>query len=81
MAAPAVAFTTVPVSTRARSDAIRTAAFAVSDTLAVVFRTFEFAICAIAWSFVTFTLPAKASIVSWMVRLSVLASVRRHTIL
>jgi len=63
---------------RARSDAIRTAAFAVSDTLAVVLRKFEFAICAMAWSFVTFIQPAKASIVSWMVRLPVFASSQTH---
>ena len=39
------------------------------------------AICAIIWSLVTFMAPAKASIVSWIVRLSVLAVVRRHTTL
>ena len=47
--------------------------------LAVVLRKFEFAICAMAWSFVTFIQPAKASIVPWMVRMSVFASVRKHT--
>src|SRR5437899_10889422 len=39
-AAPAVEFTTVPVIKHPRSDAISTAAFAVSDTLAGTFRKF-----------------------------------------
>jgi hypothetical protein len=60
-AAPAVAFTTVPVSMRALSDASRTAAFAVSETLAGAFRKLRVAICAIACSLVMFIMPAKRS--------------------
>jgi hypothetical protein len=66
---------------RARSEARSVAAFAVSETLAGTFRKLRFAIRAIAWSFVMFTLLTKASIVCWMVRLSVLAVVRRQTTL
>src|SRR5437867_3254361 len=55
-AAPAVEFTTVPVIIRARSETRKTAAFAVSEVLAGVFRKFRLAILAIIWSLVTFIL-------------------------
>src|SRR5438132_14150019 len=56
-------FTTVPVIIRARSETRKTAAFAVSEVLAGVFRKFRLAILAIIWSLVTFILRAKTSIV------------------
>src|SRR5262249_15968975 len=80
-AAPAVAFTTVPVSMRARSEAIRTAAFAVSWMVAGTFRKVDWGIWAIAWSLVICSWPARKSIVSWMDLLSTLATVRRQTTL
>jgi hypothetical protein len=46
-AAPAVEFTTVPVIKRPRSEAMSTAAFAVSETLAGTLRKFDPANCAI----------------------------------
>src|SRR6266478_1511770 len=63
-AAPAVAFTTVPVSIRAWSEARSTAAFAVSWTVAGTLRKVDCEICAIAWSFVMFSWPETNSIVS-----------------
>jgi hypothetical protein len=63
-AAPALAFITVPVSMRARSEAIDTAAFAVSWTVAESLRKLDRAMCAIAWSFVIFSWPVRKSIVS-----------------
>ena len=66
---------------RARSQAIKTAAFAVSCTVAGILRKLDSAICAIASSFVMFSRVPKNCIVSWMERLSILASVRRQTTL
>src|SRR5215831_473679 len=66
---------------RARSEAKSTAAFAVSDVVAGTLRKLRLAIWETIWSLVTFILLAKASIVWWMVRLSVLAVVRRQTVL
>src|SRR5579885_503117 len=63
-AAPALAFTTVPVIIRARSEAISTAAFAVSLTVAGVFRKLEVATCPMACSLLMFILPATNSMVS-----------------
>src|SRR2546421_5011010 len=80
-AAPAVEFTTVPVIIRARSETRKTAAFAVSEVLAGVFRKFRLAIPAIIWSLVTFILRAKTSIVCRITRLSVFAVVRSVTTL
>ena len=58
---------------RARSEARNTAGFAVSEITAGTFKKLRLAILEIIWSFVTFILLARASIVCWMVRLSVLA--------
>jgi hypothetical protein len=59
-----VAFTTVPVSIRARSEAMSTAASAVSWTFAGIFRRLDCTICAIAWSFVMGSWLAGNSMVS-----------------
>src|SRR5258708_22533509 len=66
---------------RARSEARNTAAVAVSEILAGTFRKLRLAILVIAWSLVMPVMLITASIVCWMVRLSVFAVVRRHTTL
>ncbi len=81
MTAPADELRIVPVIMRARSEARNAAALAVSevrgDTLSIV----PSARLAVAWSLVMFILLATTSVVSWMVRVSGFAAVRRQTTL